>query len=115
MAPTKSPIQDLDLHAARTLLHQISDTFSIGMEARTPSVIRTSAANAHRRSECLAEVENHHTKLEPGDNGEMVEECPLRWSDSRSQYRTRYEELMEANEKRGTECVCGFCDGTDCK
>jgi len=110
----KSPIQDLDLHAARTLLHQISDTFGIGMEARTPSVIRTNAANAHHRSECLSEVENHHSTLEPGDDGEMVEECPLRWSDSRSQYRTRYEELMERLAPPAGKCVCGFCDGEDC-
>jgi hypothetical protein len=110
----KSPIQDLDLHAARTLLHQISDAFGIGMEARTPSVILTNVANAHRRSECLSEVENHHMTLQPDDDGEMVEECPLRWSDTRSQYRTRYEDMMERLVPPAGKCVCGFCDGTDC-
>lgn len=55
--------------------------------------------NAMRRSECLAEVEYHHTSLEPGDDGEMVEECPLRWADSPTQYRARYEALMDTENE----------------
>lgn len=88
---------DREIEQLQAQLSQIYDLFSIGADARRPSILLVNIENARRRSDCLGAIErDFFTKIAQDEDGEEVYDCPLSWGAEPAEYTEQFRSALSA-------------------